>query len=125
MLGNIEAVELLIEKRANLNVSPRLQGLGKIFNKGSPMYFASDRGHLAIVKMLIKKGADLNIIEEKKEKTALCVAIEKSHLKIAKELIVGGADVNLGNPLNLATLNGNNEIIDLLKSKGAFSEQER
>ena len=78
----------------NLRMKPELGNVALIY--------AADQGHFEIVKYLIEKGADVNIIFGKIEfgkkvnsgYTALYAACIDDHYKIAKLLIENGADVN-------------------------------
>ena len=87
---------------------------------------AAERGHVAIVKLLIEKGADLNEAQIPGE-TALYMAAEHSNPLCAMELIKAGADVNLADncgqtPLMVAADRGHDRhdiIAGLLINSGA------
>lgn len=87
------------------------------------LYVAAEKGHTAIVKTLLNKGATANVRGNYKP---LIVAAAKGHLEIVRELIGKGADVNsvedLFNftALIVAASNGHTEIVKLLLDKGAY-----
>ena len=54
---------------------------------------ASERGHVTIVKKLLKHGVDINE-EVPGQGTALHIASEKGQLDVLKELLKHGIDVN-------------------------------
>jgi ankyrin repeat protein len=73
---------------------PELLNAKDMYNQ-TPLSFAAYQGKLETVKLLLKKGADINVesISEDKEngKTALYYSIEKDHEDVALELINYGA----------------------------------
>ncbi|MBO5997088.1 MAG: ankyrin repeat domain-containing protein [Alphaproteobacteria bacterium] len=108
-----------------------INALGDTTGGGStPLMLACINDHREIVNLLIKAGADVNIVN-KAGWTALHYAARSSHFEnfqIAKALIENGADLNvLANvddvgkwtPLILAARNGNERIAEALIEKGA------
>ena len=98
--GDLEMVELLINRGANL-----LETYGNMFGDGDPFYsekalhHASENGHLPIVKYLVKRGYPVNrIIGEVggiHTGTPLDKAVKKSHYDVVRYLVVvGGANIN-------------------------------
>ena len=70
------------------------------------MGYAADKGHIEIVKFLLEKGANVNIIDNYGN-TPLLWAIDKKHLEMVKLLIENGANLNVennigGTPLHIA-----------------------
>ena len=84
---------------------------------------AIERGYIEIAKLLIDKGANINI-QNREGHTALMLASIEGHIEIAKLLIDKGANINIQNreghtALMLASIEGHTEIAKLLIDKGA------
>ncbi len=62
----------------------------------TPLMVAAEKGHEAVVKVLVEEGADLNLKDQVFGKTALMRAVEKGNVGAAKALIQGKADLNAG-----------------------------
>ena len=84
--------------------------------------FASDAGNLAIVKLLLKYGARVNLTVKDvygPTNTALWMACNGGHLSMAELLIENGADID-GNhsgdmpPIHAAIIRDRTDIVDLL-----------
>jgi hypothetical protein len=84
-------------------------------------------GREPVIKLLIAKGADVNIAS-KGGFTALYAAAQDGHEPVIKLLIAEGADVNAANkngftPLYVAALNSHDSIVELLIVQGAYMGQ--
>ncbi|MDA3895428.1 MAG: ankyrin repeat domain-containing protein, partial [Desulfobacteraceae bacterium] len=87
-----------------------------------PLLEASICENPEIVKLLIDKGADINLSNRSKT-TALMGAVAMGHPKVAKYLIQQNADLSLTNHLDYTALHiavdrGNEALIDLLMNTG-------
>ncbi|KAH8805076.1 ankyrin repeat-containing domain protein [Xylogone sp. PMI_703] len=61
----------------------------------TPLQIAAGDGHVQLVKLLLRKGADVNApAHEKRGRTALQAAVEKRHHGIVEILLQAGAEVN-------------------------------
>lgn len=111
--GQTSAVKLLIDKKANLNITGGMFGW-------TPLIIATYSGQIETVKMLIDAGADLNFVDNSGN-TALMTAAKKEKYEIAELLIKSGADLNIKNDAGKTalTLTEDLEIEDLLKQFGA------
>jgi len=113
--GNLEIVNLLIQKGVNLN--------GSDFYSETPLQYAAEFGHIAIVKRLIEAGADVDFIEDRL--SALHIAACRGQAEVVKMLIRAKCDVNILNkrgicPLHCAVSNGKREIVRLLLAANAL-----
>ncbi len=87
------------------------------------LHYACEFGHYDVVKLLIDKGADVNL-PGRKRKYGIMFAAENDYYNIVKLLIESGAsnvrsDAFRRSPLIFAVMNGNVEIASYLLSKGA------
>ncbi len=111
--SSLKAAQALIEApHADLNV---LNSHGE-----SPLMLAALAGHLDLVELLIKKGADVN----KTGWTPLHYAASKSQLPILRVLIENHAYIdaespNGSTPLMMAAMYGNPQTVELLLQEGA------
>ena len=82
--GDLEMVDLLINRGANLLYSEKA------------LHYASEKGHLPMVKYLVKRGYPVNkIIGGIYTETPLDRAIKKDHYDVVRYLVVvGGANIN-------------------------------
>jgi ankyrin repeat protein len=88
-----------------------------------PLYYASRFGLRKIVKLLLDRGADVNV-QGGDYGNALQAAAFIGHKEMVELLVSKGADVNLqgghyGNTLQAAACRGHKETVELLVSKGA------
>ena len=89
----------------------------------TPLYFASDRGFLEVVSLLVSAGADVNRLS--KWGSPLQIAARKGHEEIVALLLKNGADPSLPGgehrrtALHEAAWHGSPTIAKLLLDKGA------
>jgi len=79
-------------KRININCSDR-RGLG-------PLYWASNKGNIKMMDLLINNGANVNSKTREAKATPIYTASFNGHLEGVKLLIKFGAVVNMGNGKN-------------------------
>jgi len=98
----------------------RLQG-----GRKKRLLYAAEKGDLALVQALIKRGVDVNAAKNMYGMTALMWASEKGHMEILRELLAQGANVNAARTtdgctaLLFATQHGQTEIVHELLERGA------
>ncbi|HUU18205.1 MAG TPA: ankyrin repeat domain-containing protein [Sedimentisphaerales bacterium] len=109
-----DMVEFLIAKGANINASG-----------WSPLHSALDAGRFDIVDLLLAKGADANIRDDKGH-TPLHIAAwyaARNNPKVVELLLSKGADINAkdnnGKPALSYAIDWHPEIVELLIAKGA------
>jgi hypothetical protein len=76
--------------------------------------WASENGHLEVVKLLLENGANLHIEHD----CVLRWASWNGHLEVVKLLLENGADLHADDDyaLRSASVNGHLEVVELLKS---------
>ncbi|XP_073186110.1 uncharacterized protein [Lepidochelys kempii] len=104
-------IAMLMEYNADISRTTRV-------NDWSPLLVAAERGHTAIVKILLQHHARVDVFDEH-GKAALHLAAENGHDQIADVLLWHKAFVNaktkLGlTPLHLSAQNGYNHLVKLL-----------
>ena len=102
--------EYLLNKGAKINYDPN--------SKGTPLYIAIQQKKTDIAKLLLKKGADVNVVDKQKKKIPLVASINNSEL--AKLLVENGANANPEiakgemSPLRKAVNLENDELVQYL-----------
>ena len=91
-------------------------------NGDTPLYIASENGHLSVVEYLIHHGADVNKAD-KDGRTPLYIASQNGHLSVVEYLIHHGGDVNKTDndgwtALHNASFKGHRRIIEILGEHG-------
>ncbi|WP_341821498.1 ankyrin repeat domain-containing protein [Wolbachia endosymbiont (group A) of Myopa testacea] len=110
-LGNLEAVEDLLGKGADVNAQ---NDIGN-----TPLHFAAENGHKEVVDALLgKDGINVNA-QDKYNNTPLHLAAQMGYAEIVKDLLDKGANVNAKDksgwtPLHLATIYKHEDIVKLL-----------
>ena len=114
--GHLEAVKVLIEYKAKMNV-----GCGA--NRLTPLGFASSYGYYDLCEWLIEKKARV-LGKDKFKRTPLIMAVRNGHTKIASLLLQNGSewdhtDSSMNTALHYAAAYGWLDIIELLLKAGA------
>jgi len=118
-VGNIDIVELLIQRNADINLCN--------FEGDHALIISVNLGHFDIAKLLIDSGADINHCDHANA-NALYFASQNGYLNIV-ELLIQSASFNLdfnifnsrtsANPLLAASKNGHIDIVKLLIQNGS------
>ncbi|MEE4143199.1 MAG: ankyrin repeat domain-containing protein, partial [Halieaceae bacterium] len=93
-------------------------------NGVSPLFYAVGTHNLKLLRALIERGADVDVVSEANRMTPLLVAVENGDTAAAVLLLDHGANVNAGNqlgysPLMAAAEAGQVAMVSLLLSRGA------
>jgi len=124
-IGDLERVRELLDQDSSL-ANRVSQYITYYPGSGAPLKNAAAGGHLAIVKLLLERGADPNLPEEgiAPQGHALYSAVVNRHYEIVKLLLERGAYPNpevesSADALSRAISNSDQAMIDLLCSYGA------
>lgn len=126
-LGILSLAEKLVLGEGWINKIKRLSFLNKVDSyRMTALMWAAKRGHDAVVRLLLEKGADTEIKNQYQE-AALIIAVKHRHEAIVQLLLEKGANVDTktpfwATPLMEAAGNGHEAIIQLLLKKGAYKE---
>ncbi|KAH0536787.1 hypothetical protein FGG08_006355, partial [Glutinoglossum americanum] len=125
-LGHFEAVQLLLERGANINARPNGGYGGR-----TALQAASGGGHLKVVQLLLKRGAGINARPGCQGRTALQAASGGGHLEVIQLLLERGAYINAKpadssgrTVLQAASEGGHLEAVRLLLERGADVDAE-
>jgi ankyrin repeat protein len=109
--GAVRSVQLLLEAGADVNAAPPKAG-------SSPLMFACSMERLEVVKVLLDRGAAVNLADSNGD-TAIAVAAALNRPDIVRLLLAAGADKNIRNrsgksAVDYAAANGDFELLSLL-----------
>lgn len=125
--GDIEAVREKLRNNGYIDINEKYDGHGhryyrnvKYCYKGTSLHYLAQSGHTDIVRLLIDKGAKLNL-KDVHNNTSLLLASCWGHSDIVRILLDAGADPNIGNsiPLICASSEGHSDIVYMLLYGGA------
>lgn len=127
--GRVQIVKLLLEKfDPELEQEYNILFEGNMVHAVSALWCAASRGHLDVVKLLVRRGAKVNHLT-KNESTPLRAACFTGRLDIIQYLVAHGADINLSNKYNnnclmIASYKGFLDIVEFLVKNGADVNQQ-
>ncbi|CAI8021638.1 Kinase D-interacting substrate of 220 kDa, partial [Geodia barretti] len=118
--GDVEAVERLLSTSVNINSRTEDEG-------DTALLLASHRGHVEVVRLLLKAGAAV-FIPDKCCRTPLYWASFYGHRAVVELLLENGADVSICSedgfsPLYVASGKGHSDVVDILLEAGADVHQ--
>ncbi|TKA79213.1 hypothetical protein B0A55_03970, partial [Friedmanniomyces simplex] len=134
-LGYYRTVDLLLARGISIyskdksgrvplpTVQGRVHRNGQGGGMDDALYYASSRGHEAIVRLLLEKGAGVAFVSSDFS-NALDAASSRGYETVVRLLLLTGADVNdqggpYGNALQAASLHGDENVVRLLLQNGA------
>ena len=123
--GDYRAVIDLLDSGVNVNAKVLDYTDRHIHEYGwTALSVASYQGNIEIVRLLLAKGADLNITCGGKGWTALMLASQEGQLVIVRALLAEGADINMKDDegyssLMLASQHNHTEVVNFLLDSGA------
>ncbi len=110
--GDLAGVKKLLDEGANVNARTRYDS--------TPLFFACDRGHLEIARLLIDRGADVNVKDNFYNASALTWAMSKKHEPLVALLVEKGADVS--EALYGSIQEGDAALFGLILEKGKLTQ---
>ncbi|XP_033346613.1 protein fem-1 homolog B [Bombus vosnesenskii] len=122
--GRDKVVKILLDKfKPDLEQEGTVKFDGYVIEKATALWCAAGAGHLTVVKILVKAGANVNH-PTKSLSTPLRAACFDGRLDIVKYLIEHNADINIFNQFNntclmIAAHKGHLDIVTFLLQKGA------
>jgi ankyrin repeat protein len=113
--GNVKVVKKYLDDGLSVNEQ---------FFAWSALHIAANKGQLEVVKLLVERGADLNYRHPITKMTPLAMAALDGYTDIVNYLLSKGADPNVKMRGNVSVLravrdSGNDQMVQLLESKGA------
>ena len=107
-----------VQKYLDSGISPNEQ-----FFTWTAIQIAANKGQLAVVKLLVEKGADINYKHPVTKMTSFQLAAYENYPEVVKYLASKGADINAKMRGDISIIRairdeGNTEMVDLLISLG-------
>jgi ankyrin repeat protein len=118
VFGNVEMVRTLVEAGAEVD-RPFPGSLPEHFTQATPMAFAAEGGHLAVISYLLERGASLEG-SPLGERSPLAIAVKAGKAEVVKLLLAKGArlDGKHGSGKDLVQLakrrSSQREVLELL-----------
>lgn len=117
--GQDDMLRWLLERGVNVNMPD--------YTDNTPLCRAASRGHLTTVKLLVERGADLELREKLERMAPLTHAVRRGHLETVTYLLQAGANVEAKDkqdwtPLVWAVYRRNKPIVNILLKHGADLE---
>ncbi|KAI9677233.1 MAG: hypothetical protein M1822_008182 [Bathelium mastoideum] len=123
--GYTFGVKVLLDSGANVNAL-----LLDEVSSTRPLIRAASRGYAQISRLLLRRGADIDLAADARSSNALQTACEQGHENIVKLLVKKGANVNVasghyGDALQAACASGEEEIVKVLLQHDADINAQR
>ncbi|KAB7497087.1 Protein fem-1-like protein B [Armadillidium nasatum] len=125
--GHEKAVRTLLKFQPDLEMEGTVKFDGYVIEGASPLWCAAGAGHLSVVKMLVRAGADVNH-PTKSNSTPLRAACFDGRLDIVKYLTNHNANIHITNKYNntclmIAAYKGHTHIVQFLLDLGANPDE--
>lgn len=116
--GHVRTLEFLIERGARVDPHPHNPATW------AAMYEAAEEGHMEVIEALVRHGASVDVTGDHSRSTPLHGAAMGNRVKTAEFLLDNGARIDARDrwgrtPLARALSEGNAQVADLLRERGA------
>jgi hypothetical protein len=112
--GDAAAVKSLLDRGVDVNTKFRYGA--------TALSYASDKGHLEVVKLLLERKADANVKDTFYGATPLIWAAQKGYTKIVEALLDAGAE-GKDDALAIGASSGHTELVQMLLAKGGLKPE--
>jgi len=112
--GDAAAVKAFLDKGVDANAKTRYGA--------TALSYACDKGHVEVVKLLIERGADLNVRDTFYGEVPLGWALSRGHAEIVKLLLDKGAS-GIERALTSGVQDGNVDIVKIALAKGGLKPE--
>src|SRR5262245_25085831 len=112
--GDAAAVKTLHDKCVNVTAKTRYGA--------TALSYACDKGHVEVVKLLVERGADVNVRDTFYGEVPLGWALSRDHVEIVKILLDKGA-AGIERALTTGIQNGNAELVKVVLDKGGLKQE--
>ena len=109
--NDIQTLKALLDKGIDVDVKTQYGA--------TALMFATDKGNLEVVNLLLEKGANPNINDTFYGSSPFLLSFSKGNIEIIKSMLNHGADISTETPLIYASYSDNPEVAKLLIEKGA------
>ena len=112
--GDAAAVKALLDGGLDVNTKFRYGA--------TALSYASDKGHLEVVKLLLERKADVNVKDTFYGATPIIWAAQKGHAKIVEALLAAGAE-GRDDALQIAASEGQLELVKVVLAAGGLKAE--
>lgn len=112
--GDAAAVKALLDHGVDVNTKFRYGA--------TALSYASDKGHLEVVKLLLERKADVNVKDTFYGATPIIWAAQKGYAKIVEALLDAGAE-GRDDALEIGASSGHLELVKMLLAKGSLKPE--
>ena len=112
--GDAAAVKAFLDKGVDVNAKTRYGA--------TALSYACDKGHVEVVKLLIERGANLNVKDTFYGEVPIGWALSRDHVEIVKLLLDKGA-AGIERVLMSGVQDGNLEIVKIALAKGGLKPE--
>ena len=112
--GDAAAVKALLDKGVDVNTKFRYGA--------TALSYASDKGHVEVVKLLLERKANANVKDTFYGATPIIWAAQKGHAKVVEALLDAGAE-GRDDALGIGADGGHLELVQMLLAKGGLKPE--